>query len=86
MKPIARGRDALARYLDEDWTFDQLYDWAITYWDSPEKSSDEESAAIAGHVLEWVWALGDGVSTMDEFNAEMSSLASTPREVIAPHS
>ena len=86
MRPTVRGRDALARYLSKDWTFDQLYDWVITFWDGPVEPSDEESSEIAGDVLTMIWELGKAVPTMDAFNAEVTSLASKPREIITHQS
>ncbi|HYP60836.1 MAG TPA: hypothetical protein VEQ36_10465 [Thermomicrobiales bacterium] len=83
MKPTVAGIDALNRYLNGEWDFDQLYDWAITFGDRVEGRSDEQSMSIAGHVLVWIWEMNDGVRTQDEFDADLDSLTRTPHEVLA---
>jgi|SwirhisoilCB2_FD_contig_21_6409312_length_402_multi_3_in_0_out_0_1 hypothetical protein len=83
MKPTVAGIDALNHYLKGEWDFDQLYDWAITFSDTAERRSDEQSAAIAWHVLAWIFEMIDGLHTQEEFDAEVASLACKPQEVIA---
>ena len=83
MQPTVPGIDALNRYLDGKWDFDQLYDWAITFSDTAERRSDQQSAAIAWHVLAWIFEMNDGIHTQEEFAAELADLARAPRDVIA---
>jgi hypothetical protein len=86
MKATMRGRDAVSRYLAHKWDLDGLWNWGLTFWDRPEDRSNEESSAIPGHVVVWMIEIGDGVRTLDEFNADLATLVSTPTEVIAHRS
>jgi hypothetical protein len=83
MRPTVPGIDALNRYLSGEWDLDQMYDWATTFGDSAERRSDEQSAAIAWHVLAWLFEMNDGLHTPDEFDAELANLARAPRDIIA---
>jgi hypothetical protein len=83
MQTTVPGVDALNRYLDGKWDFDQLYDWAMTFSDTAERRSDKQSAAIAWHVLAWIFETDDGFHTQKEFDAELARAAQTPQSVIA---
>lgn len=86
MKATVRGKDAISRYLAREWDSDELWNWGLTFWDRPEDRSDEESSAIAGHVIVWMIEIGDGVRTTEEFNADLAALLSTSTEAIAHRS
>ncbi len=86
MKATVRGRDAVSRYLAHEWDRDELWNWGLTFGDRPEDRSDEESNAIAGHVIVWMIEIGDGVRTTDEFDADLASLTNAPTEAISHRS
>ena len=83
MKATVQGRDAISRYLTQEWSLDELWDWALTFGDRPQDRSDEESQSLAGHVLAWVIEMGDGLRTLDQVNNDLASLANAPTEAIS---
>jgi hypothetical protein len=86
MEPTVRGREAISRYLAQEWDLDALWNWGLTFGDRQEDRSDPDSQSLAGHVIVWMIEMGDGVRSLDEFSADLATLVSTPTEVIAHRS
>lgn len=86
MSATVRGRDAISRYLAQEWSLDELWNWALTFGDLREDRSDEETVSLALHVVAWVSEMQHGDFKIDVLNTDLATLVSSPTEAIAPRS
>ena len=83
MSATVRGRDAISRYLAQEWSLDELWNWALTFDDRPENRNDSQSMSLAYTVIAWVSELQHGDLQADALNADLAKLVNTPTEAIA---